>query len=163
MQVRKTVRLLLLDPEGRVLLTQFDDPSLSETDGAGPRVFWATIGGRMEGGEDVMATAAREAFEETGQTNIEIGPVVWYGEQTLLVNDEPTYFKETFVVARTQDTALSDEHWTEDERLLVKDMRWLSIEDLKSTSETVFPETLPDLLPDIIAGRYPHSVLAIEL
>ena len=55
---RPAARILLLDPDGRILLFRFD---------AGDRpAFWATPGGALDPDEDYPACARRELREETG-------------------------------------------------------------------------------------------------
>ena len=163
MKTRLTARLLPIDPQGRILLMRYEDDDVSELLGRGPKVFWATLGGRIEEGESVLTAAAREAREEMGHNDFRIGPAVWYGEQTLLLHQEPMLFKETFVVLHTDVLEVSDTDWTDMEREVIKEVRWWTINDLQRTDEIVFPPRLAELLPDIIAGRYPDPILTIEL
>lgn len=57
---RQAARVLVLDPQGRLLLLRGSDPALP-----GPR-FWWTVGGGLEPGESPRAGAVRELHEETG-------------------------------------------------------------------------------------------------
>jgi 8-oxo-dGTP pyrophosphatase MutT (NUDIX family) len=58
--MRQAVRVLLCDPDRRVLMLRGGDP-------AEPTVrYWFTVGGGLEPGEDLVAAAIRETAEETG-------------------------------------------------------------------------------------------------
>ncbi|NEE37574.1 NUDIX domain-containing protein, partial [Streptomyces sp. SID7982] len=68
---RKVARVVLLDPDDRVLLLhghEPDDPA---------DTWWFTPGGGLEGGETREQAARRELAEETGITDIELGPPLW--------------------------------------------------------------------------------------
>ena len=47
------------------------------------------------------------------------------------------------------DQSLSRDHWTPIEIEVMTDHRWWSVEELTSTSEAVFPETLVAILASI--------------
>lgn len=162
MEERKTARLLLLGPDKRILLVKFHDEAISKPDAPDTSVFWATVGGKLEPGENVMAAAAREAREETGHT-IRLGPKVWYGEQVLHMKGAPTLFKETFVVAFLDHSEVSETGWSDAEKNVIKEMRWWTLDDLVRTGETVYPAVMKELLPPILAGDYPVGVLRIDL
>jgi 8-oxo-dGTP pyrophosphatase MutT (NUDIX family) len=69
---RRAARVVLLDAEGRVLLLKARDP-------ADPVVsaWWELPGGGIEAGESSEDAGRREVFEETGITDLEMGPAVW--------------------------------------------------------------------------------------
>lgn len=159
MRTRHTARVLLFSPEGRLLLVKFEDNATGQHP-----IWWATVGGGLDPGEDVMAGARREAFEETGLSDLAFGPAVWTGEHVLRLHGEPVRFFETFVVAHAAHEALDDSGWTEWERECVREMRWWDIGELAASDEIVFPPLLKTpLLADIAAGRYPDGVLTVEL
>jgi 8-oxo-dGTP pyrophosphatase MutT (NUDIX family) len=155
---RRTARVLLLDPEGRILLMQGRLPS----DPGGPS-FWFTVGGGVEPGESVRETAAREIVEETGLVDAELGPMVWYGEAILRDQDQrPVRFKEHYIVARTQGGPLSRAGWQPHEHDLTDDLRWWTLQDLQLTDATVYPIGLAELLPDVLAGRFSSEPLVVS-
>ena len=61
--LRRAARVVLLDPQNRVLLMRYDDGPPN-----GPH--WATPGGGLEPGETYPQAALRELAEETGWTDI---------------------------------------------------------------------------------------------
>ncbi len=61
--VRRAARVILLDPDNRVLLMRYDQ-------GPPNGRHWATPGGGADDGEDYQAAALRELAEETGWTDI---------------------------------------------------------------------------------------------
>jgi len=75
MRERLTARVVLLDPQDRVLLLKGRLPSQPQ----GPS-FWFTVGGGLEDGESLAEAALRETLEETGLADVARGPVVWRDE-----------------------------------------------------------------------------------
>jgi ADP-ribose pyrophosphatase YjhB (NUDIX family) len=159
MRIRRTARLLLFSPAGRLLLVKFKDDSIAES-----RVWWATVGGEMEPWENFLAAAKREALEETGMTDLQLGPVVWSGEQVLTLRGEPVRFIETFVVGRSTSEEISAAGWTDEERRVIREMRWWTPAEIAASPETIFPGLLRGpLLVDIAEGRYPATTLTVDL
>lgn len=154
---RPTARVLLLDPEDRLLLLKGrlpDDPQ--------GVAFWFTVGGGVEPGETLGEAAIREIAEETGLTDAVLGPVVWRDEVALRdVDLRPRLFRQQYVVARTAGGALSRAGWQAHEQALTDEMRWWTLGELRLTDERVYPEGLADLLPDVLAGRFPPEPLVI--
>src|SRR6185312_14585698 len=141
MRERHTARVLLLDPDGRILLMKGRLPH----DPTAPPV-WFTVGGGAEPGEII---------EETGLTDAQLGPVVWYAEALLYDRKRrPVHFKERFVVARTAGGSLSQVGWQPLEREFVDELRWWTLSELTLTREQVYPEGLAELLADVLAGRF---------
>jgi len=155
---RLTVRVLLLDAEDRILLMR----GRMSNDRGGPGA-WFTVGGGAEPGETVLETAMREVIEETGFSDVSLGPVVWYREGVgYLYNGDKVLFRERYVVARSTGGDVSREGWEAHEHDLVDDIRWWTLEELASTPDPVYPEGLAGLLPDILAGRFPDEPLVLR-
>jgi ADP-ribose pyrophosphatase YjhB (NUDIX family) len=152
MRTRITARVLLLDPEGRLLLMRGRLAGAPE--GA---CFWFTVGGGVEPGESVLEAADREIIEETGLTDVEFGPVVWLRDAVVPDMDtgELLAFEESYVVARSAGGTPSRAGWSELERRLVDDIRWWTLDEIAASDEKIYPEGLAALLPKILAGQYP--------
>jgi 8-oxo-dGTP pyrophosphatase MutT (NUDIX family) len=158
MRERHTARVVLLDPDGRVLLMKGRLPN----DPDGP-TFWYTVGGGLDAGETVAEAAAREVVEETGLTDVVLGPTVWRDEAILPdIEGEQRLFRQVYIVAHTAGGPLSRAGWQDYEHRLTDDVRWWTLEELQLTGDTVYPEGLAELLPDVLAGRYAPEPLVIR-
>jgi 8-oxo-dGTP diphosphatase len=157
MRSRPTARVLLLDPEDRVLLMKGRLPSQPD----GPS-FWFAIGGGVEPGESVRQAAAREIVEETGLTDAVLGAVAWYREVIMAdAEHEPWLFQEHYLVARTQGGPLSRTGWLPHEHALTDELRWWTLDELRRTDETVFPEAMAELLAPILGGDLPSDPIVL--
>jgi 8-oxo-dGTP pyrophosphatase MutT (NUDIX family) len=155
---RLTARVLLLDPADRILLMKGRLPSDPAAPGA-----WFTVGGGVEPGETVLEAAAREIVEETGLSDVSLGPVVWRGEQTLRDREQrPVRFVEHYVLARSLGGELSRVGWQPLEHEFVDDMRWWTLADLAACPEPVFPRGLAARLADLIVGRIPATPVVLK-
>jgi 8-oxo-dGTP pyrophosphatase MutT (NUDIX family) len=127
--------------------------------------FWVTLGGKIEEGEDVLNAARREIVEETGFQEIEVIAAVWYGEQVIEKKGEPIKLLETFVVARTSSASLSpgDESWTPEERSVILEMRWFSLEELERGAEIVLPPVLSKLIRGVAMQTHSGPPRVISL
>jgi 8-oxo-dGTP pyrophosphatase MutT (NUDIX family) len=66
--LRESVRGLVRDRRGRVLLLRYGDAY---------GIWWTTPGGRREDGEDDEQTLRRELDEEVGLVDFALGPMLW--------------------------------------------------------------------------------------
>lgn len=154
MNRRLTARVLLFDPEGRLLLMKGRLPGVARSEGAGA---WFTVGGGAEPGESVLQAAAREIREETGFSEFDLGPVVWRREGELMLSERPVWMDEHYVLARCAGGEPARHGWEDYEHDLIDDIRWWTQAELLETTERVFPLGLAELLHDILAGRLPDE------
>jgi 8-oxo-dGTP pyrophosphatase MutT (NUDIX family) len=137
---RRSARVLVLDPLGRVLLLHGCDPSAPE---AGS--WWFTPGGGLDEGETHEQAAARELWEETGLRDLPLsGPVA---ERTAEFTYEGVRYKqlEQFFVTRVSvaDLVVEPAAHTELEVRALLGWRWWSARELAVTEDRVYPEWLP--------------------
>jgi len=141
---RVAARVVLVDRAGRTLLFRGGDPHRPQIG-----TWWFTPGGGVENGETLADAARREVTEETG---LDVGDV---GEPVLVrtvrfgfegvVYDQVEHF---FVVhVDVLDLGRIDEsRWTDEERRVVVEYRWWTVEELRTTTEQWFPEELVELM-----------------
>ena len=145
---RRAARVLLVDGEGRVLLFLGHDPA-RPAEGT----WWFTVGGGLDDGESHRDAAVRELFEETGlsvpPTSLG-GPVhseraeFWLGGAHYIQDNE-------FFTVHVDDHDVVTVGFTDLEATFVLDHRWWSVDELRATSDRVYPECLPDLLAALAA------------
>ena len=150
-------RVLLLSPQDRILLIKNRNTQLSGVE----RPCWTTPGGACEDGETIQETARREVAEETGMTDLKLGPIVWYGEDGHRSGDRKIVFKEHFIVAHASTEALDKSGWTEHERGQILECRWWTVGELRESSDTIYPFGLAKLLEPILAGVYPTEAIIL--
>ena len=165
MKRRSTARAIVLNSENRVLLLRFEFPGAPGSDAGHKTIFWATVGGAIEEGETFMQALLRELREETGlsEQNAEIAPPLWFGEHDVPFGGELVHFSEQFSLVRASDVPLSPAGLTEEERQVVSASKWWSVEELRTTNETVYPPNLAKLIAGIIDGDIPAEPRQIEL
>ena len=143
---RRAGRVVLVDADDRVLLLEGRDAS---SPGAG--TWWFTPGGGVEGDETGVEAARRELAEETG---IEldgldelVGPIL---ERDVEFSFEGVWYRqhEQFFLARLagRGRETSDAGWTSLERRNMLGARWWALDELRSTTRTVHPDGLADLV-----------------
>ncbi|MBL4597346.1 MAG: NUDIX domain-containing protein [Rhizobiaceae bacterium] len=145
MKQRPSARILVLNSENRLLLFQF----VFENGALAGNKYWATPGGGIENGETFKEAAQRELLEETGicaDVGNEIGQrtAVFQVPSGAYVNADERYF---FV--RTQCDSINEESQTPLEREYMKQYHWWSLDEMHSTSETIYPEQLFELLEKV--------------
>src|SRR5262245_61088005 len=95
---RPSARVLIFDPQGRVLLFSSAMP-----DGVSAGRLWVAPGGALEPNETWEQAAHRELYEETG-LEVPLGPCVWHREHAWYWASRGDWYRsiERFFVARTE-------------------------------------------------------------
>jgi 8-oxo-dGTP pyrophosphatase MutT (NUDIX family) len=149
---RPTARILVADPEGRVLLFSAREPD-------GER-WWFTPGGGVHRGETVRAAAVRELFEETGFRcgEAELGPRVATSSSHWLAREENKLFlgAHTFFFLRVTDTALDTGGQEDLERNMITGHQWWSVAELRAATERIAPVGLAGLMERLLRGDRPE-------
>ncbi len=140
--------MLLVDATGRVLLFHGCDP-----DDRAAGTWWFTPGGGLEPGERPRDGAVREVREETALVLLpeSLGEVVLEREAAFTLAGVRYAQSEQFFLARIGEHDVDTAGFSDFERRFVLDHRWWSVEQLRTTTETVFPEGLAELVHRLTA------------
>jgi ADP-ribose pyrophosphatase YjhB (NUDIX family) len=140
LRLRRAARVILLDPEDRVLLMRYDE-------GPPNGRHWSTPGGGLNHGEDYPAAALRELAEETGWTDVAlIGEVlrrsfdIDYGGHVVR-QAERLYLARTGQPRRTI-RGVEAMHAADG----IAAWRWWTLAELDAAEEAVWPAGLADLI-----------------
>ncbi|MCH0541239.1 NUDIX domain-containing protein [Streptomyces sp. MUM 203J] len=156
-ELRKVARVVLLDPDDRILLLHGCEPGDPAQD------WWFTPGGGVEGDETREQAALRELAEETGVTDAELGPVVWRRVCSFPFDGRRWNQDEWYYLARTSRTEVGlGADLTELETRSVTGLRWWTSGELSAARETVYPTRLAGLLRTLLDDGPPRTPLVLS-
>jgi 8-oxo-dGTP pyrophosphatase MutT (NUDIX family) len=141
--IRRAVRVLLVDPDERVLLFSAVDPA----DGGR---FWFPAGGGVEAGEDAVAAAVREVREETGHVLDALGPEVWQRRHVFTWRGTEIDQRERWFLTRVPAFAPDGTAMTATERDELSPARWWTLADLEATTDRLVPGDLAARLRELM-------------
>jgi 8-oxo-dGTP pyrophosphatase MutT (NUDIX family) len=148
---RTSARVILLDEQNRILLFS----GLHSATAFTRQIAWFLPGGGTEEGEELVATATRELFEETG---LRITPAMLVGpvgvSRGRWSDGVTTYQAEDFIfLLRIARWEVMTEGFTALERQQITGHRWWPLDELQQTEALVFPRELVRLLSRLLAGE----------
>lgn len=162
---RPAARVLLVDQDGRVLLLKGHDPQRGEGH------WWFAVGGGVEPGEDLRTAAVRELVKQTGVWLADdrlVGPVwrrrVAFSSDGRSYDSEEWFFLAHAPMEDGKSVKVSNvtSAGTDTATQVVSGHRWWSAEELRSTTDTLYPVQLPDLLPELVGGVWDGAVRAVR-
>ncbi|WP_406013066.1 NUDIX hydrolase [Streptomyces sp. NBC_00984] len=153
---RKVARVVLLDPDDRILLIHGFEPEDPES------TWWFTPGGGLEGDETREEAALRELTEETGITDVELGPLLWQRMCSFPFDGRRWDQDEWYFLARTTQTVIDTSGLTGLEQRSVAGLRWWTSAELSAARETVYPTRLAELLRTLLDEGPPRTPLVLD-
>jgi ADP-ribose pyrophosphatase YjhB (NUDIX family) len=141
---RRAARVVLLDPDDRVLLMRYDDAPPNGS-------HWSTPGGGLNDDEDYPAAAVRELAEETGWTDVGLIVEVARRSFDMAYGDQMVHQVERLYLARTDQRrreirGVEAMHASDG----IAAWRWWTLAELDATGEEVWPAGLADLIRQAI-------------
>jgi 8-oxo-dGTP pyrophosphatase MutT (NUDIX family) len=143
MRIRRSARVVLLNDRNEVFLFRHRDSR---------GTFWVTPGGGVEEGETWEEAAIREMWEETGISGIPLGPCIWTRTPAVNMFGEPAFGQERYYLVRCGMREVSNANQLDYEREVYTVSGWWSLEQMRSSQETFYPDLLCDLLLPVVSG-----------
>jgi len=145
--LRRAGRVIVLDPDDRVLLLRYDqDPPTGR--------HWATPGGGLDPGESYAAAASRELAEETGWDDITLQGEIHQHTRLIMHGDRTIRQHERLFLARTDQVRrelgdVAAMHAGDG----IAAWRWWTLAELDATAELVWPAGLATLIRGTLAAE----------
>jgi isopentenyl-diphosphate delta-isomerase type 1 len=118
--IHRVVHIFIEDPAGKLLLQKrAADRELY------PNCWDASVGGHVDAGEDYLAAAQREAFEEVGLRDLDLKELGGYRDDHMYGHRRLNRFYKVYKAVVSDDTAFTPD--AEE----VAELRWFTIDEIK--------------------------------
>jgi ADP-ribose pyrophosphatase YjhB (NUDIX family) len=139
-ELRLAGRVIVLDPDDRVLLFRYDN-------GPPNGRHWATPGGGLDDGETYAAGARRELAEETGWSDVLLGGEIYratrvFEDQGEMIRQHERFFLGRVDAPRRVLGNVTAMHASD----RIAAWRWWTLAEMDSTAEVIWPAGLADLV-----------------
>ena len=149
-EIREAVRAVLLVPDGRILLLEYQRPRER-------RALWLTPGGGLKHGESPDEALRREVEEETGLAGFEVGPLLW--RRTW--RSKHFSQNERFYLIEASHFEPSAERMGKKERGLFRSFRWWHAREITLATGTFAPASLDEHLADLLTHGPPQRPIEV--
>lgn len=147
LRIRESARGIVFNEAGELLMFRCEDAAPVDPRYPDMLRYWATPGGGIKEGETPQQALRRELYEETGLTEITIGPWIWTRDVVLALPEKGTLRSyERYHLCQATTGPLTRERMTDSEAKVIQDAAWWSLEELADSREIFRPPGLLDLL-----------------
>lgn len=146
---RPASRVLVVDRRDRLLLFDGIVPNSERTR------LWCPPGGALKPDETFEEAAVRELREETGISDVALGPCVWRREHVFEMFDKWYAGDERFFLVRVGTADVSGAGREAVEASLILGHRWWTAAEIATSRETFVPRRLAGFFPPLLRGDIP--------
>lgn len=158
MKIRKSARIVVLDPAGAVLLVRYRDSTPVNPGRPELLAYWVPPGGGVDEGESFDRAAMRELEEETGIELSEVGPHIWSRDLQLMHEGELKMHLERYFVAWAKRPRLLRNRTSEK----TEEIRWWTSHELRESTEIFLPEGFVELVAPVMGGDISSAPIDIS-
>ena len=152
---RTAARVALLDDADCLFLLRYDDEEI------GPH--WAMPGGGSDPGETAEETVKRELEEETGWSDLHVGPELWIWEHDFTLRGVPVHQTERIFLSRGPRREPARNLQLSHERDGILGWCWWTPRQIANPVEALWPSELPTLFAGLRAVGAPAAPIDLRV